>query len=86
MFLSMTDLITEISEQVRRERKRLGLTQQQLADLAGVSIGFLQALESAKPTLHFEKVIRVVETVGLELELKPRADGAHRPTTETSGS
>lgn len=73
----MDNLIAQISAEVKHERKKLGLTQQQAADLAGVSIGFLQSLEGGKTTLHLEKVIRVVETLGLELVLMPRDANTH---------
>ena len=50
-------------------RKGLGLTQQQLADLSGVGVAFLYDLEHAKPTVRIDKLLAVLEVLGLKLEL-----------------
>jgi y4mF family transcriptional regulator len=50
-------------------RKGLGLTQQQLADLSGVGVAFLYDLEHAKPTVRIDKLLAVLEVLGLQLEL-----------------
>lgn len=50
-------------------RKRLLLTQAQLALAAGVGVRFIVELEAGKPTLRLEQVLRVIDALGGELRL-----------------
>jgi HTH-type transcriptional regulator/antitoxin HipB len=52
---------------VRARRRRLGLRQQALADLAGVGVAFVYDLEHGKPTLRLDKVLAVLDVLGLGL-------------------
>ncbi|MBG6075366.1 type II toxin-antitoxin system Y4mF family antitoxin [Polaromonas sp. CG_9.11] len=45
-------------------RKRLGLTQPQLALAAGVGVRFVVELEAGKPTVRLEKVLSVLHALG----------------------
>lgn len=49
---------------VHAARKRLGLTQPQLALAAGVGVRFVVELEAGKPTLRLEKVLNVLHALG----------------------
>ncbi len=49
---------------VRTARKRLGLTQPQLALASGVGVRFIVELEAGKPTLRLENVLRVLHALG----------------------
>ncbi len=49
---------------VQAARKRLGLTQPQLALAAGVGVRFVVELEAGKPTLRQEKVLSVLHALG----------------------
>jgi len=65
---------------VRKRREALGLRQAELAELAGCSSRFLHSLENGKPTLRLDKVLDVLEVLGLDLLLVPgrgriRAEG-----------
>lgn len=53
-----------ISVFVRQQRKALKMTQQDLADRAGVGIRFIRELESGKPTLRLDKVNIVLDLFG----------------------
>ena len=53
-----------LSEFVRRQRKALKMTQQDLADRAGVGIRFIRELEGNKPTLRMDKVNVVLDLFG----------------------
>ena len=53
---------------VRRTRKSWGLTQVQLAGLAGVGPRFIVELESGKPTVALNKVVQVLAALGLRLQ------------------
>ena len=56
-----------LAQAVRRRRKGLGLTQEQLADLAGCSERFVYAIESGRATLRLDKVLDVLGVLGLGL-------------------
>ena len=56
---------------VRNRRSELGLTQTQLADLAGASRRFVHMLESGKPTLRLDKILAVCAVVGVDLVVAP---------------
>lgn len=56
-------------------RKKLGLTQTQLADLAGVSLNYVSQLENGKPKTQLDKLLAVIDVLGLELALTPGSSG-----------
>ncbi len=60
---------------VRDRRKALGLTQLQLADLAGCGPVFLYALERGKSSLRLDKLVAVLEVLGLQLRVEPGKQG-----------
>ena len=55
---------------LRAARKQLGLTQPQLALAAGVGVRFIVDLEAGKPTLRLQNVLRVIDALGGEIELR----------------
>lgn len=60
---------------IRDFRKKLGLTQTQLADLAGVSLNYVSQLENGKPKTQLDKLFAVIDVLGLELTLAPGSSG-----------
>jgi HTH-type transcriptional regulator / antitoxin HipB len=58
---------TDLAAAIRARRRQLGLRQEDLADLAGVSLRFVQALEGGKPTVQLDRVTAVLDTLGLRL-------------------
>lgn len=54
---------------LRMDRKRLGLTQADLALAAGVGVRFIVDLEGGKPTMRLEQVLRVIDALGRSLVL-----------------
>ena len=65
----------ELGRIVRLQRRESALRQDELAALAGVGTRFVSELENGKPSLELGKVVRVLETVGLEISVtKRRAD------------
>lgn len=54
----------ELGDALRSARKRLGLTQPQLALAAGVGVRFIVDLEGGKPTVRLDSVLRVIEALG----------------------
>lgn len=61
--------ITRIGRQVAARRIELHLTQQTLADLAGVSRSSLQALEYGSRSVKLASVVEIADALGLQLEL-----------------
>ena len=57
--------VDEIGKLVRAERKRQNVTQLQLAGLAGTGIRFVSDLENGKGTVQVQKLLKVVQTLGL---------------------
>lgn len=66
----------EIGAAVRRERKRLGVTQAELAMSAGTGLRFVVDLEMGKATLQTGKLLDVLQALGLRLELHARGEDA----------
>ena len=62
--------VAQLGGTVERRRSSLGLTQAQVCDLAGVGLSFLHQLEHGKPTMRFDKLLAVLEVLGLGLSLR----------------
>jgi y4mF family transcriptional regulator len=56
---------------VKERRKALRLTQQELADRAGVGLRFIRDLEQGKQTLRLDKVNQVLALFGHRMEPVP---------------
>ena len=67
-----------VADAVVERRRALRLRQEDLADLAEVSHRFVQTLEAGKPTVRLDKVVAVLEALGLELAVVPRSRGGQR--------
>jgi len=70
----------ELGDALRSARKRLGLTQPQLALAAGVGVRFIVDLESGKPTVRLDSVLRVIDALGGVIDL----DGLPSSVNEVS--
>lgn len=62
----------QLGELVRRRRRELGLTQTDVAEIANTNLRFVSELERGKPTARLENVMRVLSTLGIELEARVR--------------
>jgi HTH-type transcriptional regulator / antitoxin HipB len=56
-----------LADTVRTRREALGLRQEEVADLAEVSERFVYALEAGKPTVRLDKLLDVLDALGLHL-------------------
>lgn len=65
--------LKELSIIIRAERTRQKLTQAQTAALCQVGTRFLSDLENAKETVHFGKVMQVLEGLGLGLSVAEKS-------------
>jgi HTH-type transcriptional regulator / antitoxin HipB len=63
----------EIGALIRDTRKRLGVTQKDLALTAGTGLRFVIDLEKGKETCELGKSLRILQTLGITLTLTPPA-------------
>jgi y4mF family transcriptional regulator len=62
----MAKKLNPIASFVREKRKKLNLTQIELAEKAGVGLRFIRELEQGKETLQLNKVNQVLQLFGQE--------------------
>ena len=60
----------DLAAAVLTRRHDLGLSQEELAELAGCSTRFVHTIESGKQTLRLDKLLDVLDVLGLRLELQ----------------
>jgi y4mF family transcriptional regulator len=63
--------IRDVAATVRGRRQEMGLSQAGLATRAGVSREWINAFETGKPTVDFSLVLRLLDALGLRLDLLP---------------
>lgn len=68
-----------LGEAIRQRRKALGLTQTDAALSCGVGLRFLSELERGKPSVRLDKVLRILQGLGLELTLMARTGSGPEP-------
>ena len=67
MSSSVAMRLAQLADAVQRRRRALGLRQVDVADLAGCSARFVHTLEHGKASLRLDKVLDVLEVLGLAL-------------------
>lgn len=60
---------------LKARRKKLRITQAQLALLADCSTLFISELERGKPSVQLDKVLAVLKVLGLQFTLEPGRNG-----------
>ncbi len=63
--------VADIGKRVREARRKMGMTQQRFADLAGVGRRFLLELEQGKATLEIGRVLAVCRAAGIKIRIDP---------------
>ena len=58
-----------LGEAVRLARKRLKVTQKDLALASGTGLRFIIELEQGKPTCHLGKALGILQALGLRLKV-----------------
>jgi len=61
----------DIGAAIRKTRKAMGITQKDLALTSGTGLRFIIDLEKGKPTCQLAKVLTVLQTLGIKLQLTP---------------
>ncbi len=59
----------QLGEAVRSRRKRLKITQKELALVCGTGLRFIVDLEKGKPTCHIGKIMQVIQALGLNVTI-----------------
>jgi len=59
--------LAEFAGRVRMIRKQQGLTQEELADLAGISVGTLKRIEAGEYNVSLANFINVLNVLGIKL-------------------
>jgi y4mF family transcriptional regulator len=59
--------MNSLSAFIRFQRKKVGLTQHELAAKAGVGVRFIRELEQGKPSLQLDKVEQVLGLFGFQI-------------------
>lgn len=62
----------DVGRVIRERRKEYNITQKQAAGMCNVGIRFLSELENGKPTLEFDKIMRVLQAFGFQCMIKGR--------------
>ena len=60
----------EIGNIIKERRKHLGVNQQTLADLAGVGLNTLVAIERGEGNPQFNTLLNILDTLGLQMDIK----------------
>ncbi|HSX64691.1 MAG TPA: helix-turn-helix transcriptional regulator [Pseudoxanthomonas sp.] len=63
------DTPLSIGAAVRQARRNHGLTQTQLAGLAGTGLRFISELERGKPSVALDKTLSVLAVLGLRIQI-----------------
>jgi len=64
--------VDTLGHRVRKRRRELGLRQEELSELAGVSTRFVHSLEHDKASVRLDKVLDVFDVLGLEIDIRVR--------------
>lgn len=59
-------VMNKIGQYIKRERKKLGFTQEEFAVRAGLGIRFVRELEQGKMTVRLDKVNQALYMFGME--------------------
>jgi HTH-type transcriptional regulator/antitoxin HipB len=70
-WLEVSDL-KAIGALLRKKRKQMKLTQTEAAGLCNVGTRFISELENGKPTMHFDKAVKVLNRFGFTFGIRER--------------
>lgn len=72
----------QLGEEIKRVRKQLKVTQKDIALTSGTGLRFIIELEQGKPTCQLGKVLSVLNTLGIYLQLKPPCTDLNQQKSE----
>lgn len=59
----------EIGHTIKERRKKLGINQQTLADLASVAVNTVVAIERGEGNPQLATLLTIIDTLGLQMEI-----------------
>lgn len=62
----------DIIQQVKAQRKQLGVTLRDVAELSGIGINALSRLEQGRGGMSLKNVMHVLDILGLSLKIEPK--------------
>jgi transcriptional regulator with XRE-family HTH domain len=62
-------LVSEIGKQIKKRRDTLGITQSDLAEMAGISVNTLYKIETGQANPSVKVLNKLAEILGMELTL-----------------
>lgn len=62
--------LNELIQHIKNRREVLGVTQEHLAEISGVGLRTLKALESGHSNPTFETLSKLADVLGMELKLE----------------
>ena len=68
----IANIFENIGSAIRTRRKRLGMTQRDLAEIAGLQRQTISRVEAGNGTVTIATVARIAAVVGLDLMVMPR--------------
>ena len=66
--------IKQLGQVIYKTRKKQGLTQAQLAMVAGIGVRFIRELEHGKESCHIGKVLHVINILGISIMIEEYND------------
>ncbi len=63
----------KVAEQLRNQRKKLGLTQQELSEFSGVAVNTIVAIERGRANPSLSVLLKLAHTMGMEWSLRPKS-------------
>ncbi len=61
----------QIGEEIKVQRKRLGMNQSELAMVSGTGVRFISDLENGKRSCELGKTLSVLTNLGLDIQITP---------------
>jgi predicted transcriptional regulator len=65
--------LRELAQSIKKRRSLLKITQEDLAQIASVSLRSLKGIETGKANPTWNQMVKVFEALGWEVELKEKA-------------
>ena len=59
----------KLGQEIKAQRKKLGMNQSELAMVSGTGVRFISDLENGKPSCELGKTLSVLTNLGLEIQL-----------------
>lgn len=75
-----TNSLQSLGEAIRLRRKKSGLRIDDAAALSGVSVDLLSRLENGRSGVSTERLLRVLDSLGLSLRIVDKATGHEQRT------